>query len=167
MSNGRSKRVRLRRGDLFELVAADGRLGYGVVLKPGGVLDVFFLKDLHPARPAATSLCASEVALIGTTQDAFFFHGRWTVIGHDFPIPADLPFQNWKVGIDGELHTTNFAGDRYRPMLSGERELLEYKFSAAPIAFQRALEALNGVGEWRDDYEKLTLAYARRRVVGL
>ena len=36
--------------------------------------------------------------------------------------------------------------------------------SRAPIAFQKAIEALNDIGEWRDSYEKLTAAYVRRRV---
>ena len=36
--------------------------------------------------------------------------------------------------------------------------------SRAIIAFQKAIEALNGIGEWRDSYEKLTTAYVRRGV---
>jgi putative transposase len=36
--------------------------------------------------------------------------------------------------------------------------------SRSTIAFQKAIEALNGIGEWRDSYEKLTTAYVRRGV---
>lgn len=159
-----SKRVKLRRGDLFELRAADGRLGYGVVLRPGGVLDAVFFRTLHASRPAADVIIEDEIALIGTTMDALFYHGRWTVIGHDFPIPDGLPFPNWKVNIDGKLHATDFEGKTHWPIRNDELDLLDFKTSRSPIGFQKALEALNGVGEWREDYEALTPAYARRRM---
>jgi hypothetical protein len=95
-SNVSSKRVKHRRGDLFEFCAADGRLGYGVVLSPGGVLNAIFFRTLHASRPPTEVIAEDGIALIGTTMDALFYHGRWTVIGHDFPIPDGLPFPNWK-----------------------------------------------------------------------
>ncbi|MDG2520573.1 hypothetical protein P7B02_03380 [Caulobacter segnis] len=133
------------------------------MLKPSG-LDIFLFRSLRTERPTIAALIEDEVALIGTTQDSLFFHGDWTVVDCGFPIPADLPFPNWKVGIDGELRTTNYDGDRHWPMEPSEIELLDFKFSAAPKAFQAALQALNGIGEWLPRYERLTVAYAKRRV---
>ncbi|CAN5500247.1 hypothetical protein BH10PSE3_BH10PSE3_26130 [soil metagenome] len=158
------KRVKLRRGDLFEFATADGRFAYGVVLTPGGVLNAFFLKTLHTSRPAFATLVKDEVALIGTTMDALFYHGQWVVVDRDFPIRPGLPFPNWKVGIGGTLHATDFEGEFYWPIRADEIDLLDYKFSCSPMTFQNALEALNGIGEWREDYERLTPAYAKRRV---
>ena len=158
------KRVRLRRGDLFEFATTDGRLAYGVVLAPGGVLNAIFLKTLHTSRPTIDELARDEVALIGTTMDGLFYHGDWAVIDRDFPIPQHLPFANWKVAMNGELHSTDFDGKSVGPIWPDEIKLLDYKFSSAPMVFQDALEALNGIGEWREEYERLTPMYARRRM---
>jgi hypothetical protein len=161
---GRS-RVKPTRGDVFEFAVSDERLGYGVVVLGGGVPYIVILKSLYRDRPSLAELVADEIALVGETMDALFYHGRWVVVYEDFPIPASIPFPNWKVGINGVPHTTDFAGTKHRPMRAGEAELLDYKFSRAPIAYQTALEAIHGLAEWRDDYEKLTPAYAARRVI--
>lgn len=162
--DSKRKRVKLRQGDLFELSVSDGRLGYGLVIIPGGVLYAAFFKSLHGSRPDIASLLADEIALVGTTMDSLFYHGRWSVIARDQPIPAAIPFPNWKVKIGGELRTTDFEGRTHWSMRPDEIELLDYKFSRAPLGYQDALEALNGLGEWQDSYDKLTPAYAARRV---
>ena len=164
MATKRKSRVTLTTGDVFEFAVLDGRLGYGVVILGGGTPYIAMLKSLHRDRPTFAELIRDEIALVGQTMDALFFHGRWTIVYRDFPIPAFIPFPNWKVGIRGILHTTDFEGANYWPMRLGEAELLDYKFSRAPIAYQAALEAIHGLAEWRDDYEKLTPAYAERRV---
>jgi hypothetical protein len=44
MTDGaKRKRVKLCRGDLFEFQVVDGRLAYGLVVIPGGVLYTLFL----------------------------------------------------------------------------------------------------------------------------
>jgi len=165
MNSGlKTKRTRLRRGDIFEFSTTDGRLAYGVVLTPGGVLNVLFLKTLHASRPTVEMLFEDDIALVGTTMDALFYHKHWVVIGRDFPVPPDLPRPNWKIAIDGQLHTTDFEGESLGPIRADEIELLDYKSSFAPIMFQDALEALNGIGEWREAYEPLTPAYAKCRM---
>jgi hypothetical protein len=160
----KKRRVKLLQGDLFEVSGEDGRLGYGIVTMPGGVLHAAFMKTMYAERPSIETILADEIALVGTTMDSLFFHGRWVVIAHDQPLPQDIPFPNWKVQINGELRTTDFEGLRHWPIRPDELGLLDFKTSRAPIAFQRAIEALNGIGKWRDSYDKLTLAYARRRV---
>jgi hypothetical protein len=160
----KKKRVKLLRGDLFEFSAENGRLGYGVITIPGVAFHAAFMKTMHTARPAIDALLADDIALIGTTTDALFYHGHWAVIAHDFPLPKDIPFPNWKVGINGELRTTDFEGRRHWPMRPDELSLLDYKTSWSPGIFQKAIEALNGIGEWRESYEQLTPAYARLRV---
>lgn len=163
-TDSKRKRVKLRQGDLFELPVTDGRLGYGLVIIPGGVLYAAFFRGLHSSRPDMASLLAEEIALVGMTMDSMFYHGRWSVIAHDQPIPAAIPFPNWKVKIGGELRTTDFEGRYHWSMRPDEIDLLDYKFSRAPLGYQNALEAINGIGEWQESYDELTLAYAARRV---
>ncbi len=97
-------------------------------------------------------------------MDGLFHYGLWVVIGHGFPLPQNIPFPNWKVEIEGELRTTDFEGRRHWPIRPDEVNLLDYKTSRAAIAFQKGIEALNGIGEWNESYERLTVEYARRRV---
>jgi hypothetical protein len=162
--SAKRKRVRLRRGDLFEFSVLDGRYGYGLVIIPGGVLYASFFRGLHVSRPEIASFLADEVALVGTTMDALFYHGLWTVIAHDLPIPTDIPYPNWKVGIEGEIRTVDFEGSNHWPIRQDELHLLDYQFSRSPRGYQDALESLHGMREWKERFEKLTPAYAARRV---
>lgn len=164
MSAAKRKRVVPKRGDVFEFAVSNGRLGYGLVVLGGATPYIVILKTLYQERPSRQELEADEIALVGQTMDALFYHGRWVVVYEDFPIPASVPFPNWKVGINGVPHTTDFDGETAWPMRADESDLLDHKFSRAPIAYQNALEALHGLAEWRDDYEKLTPAWAARRV---
>jgi hypothetical protein len=97
-------------------------------------------------------------------MDSQFCRGRWTVIARDLPISPSIPFPNWKVKIGAELRVTDFEGHNHWPIRPDEVDLLDYKFSRAPLGYQDALEALNGLGEWQESYNKLTPAYAARRV---
>jgi hypothetical protein len=161
---GSRKRIKLVPGDVFEFTVSDGRLGYGVIVLGGGVPYVIILKSLHATRPELTALCADEIALVGTTMDSLVYHGRWVVVYQGFPIPSRVPFPNWKVGTGAEVRTTDFSGNLSWPMRADEIDLLDFKFSRSPIGYQTALEAMHGLAEWREDYEKLTIGYAAKRV---
>ncbi len=161
--SGKRKRVRLRRGDLFEFSVLDGRYGYGLVVIPGGVLYAIFFQGLHVSRPEIASLLCDEVALVGTTMDSLFYHGLWTVVAHDQPLPAKIPYPNWKVKIGTEMRTVDFERAHNWAMQKDEIDLLDYQFSRAPVGYQNALEALNGLRAWEEHFEKLTPAYAARR----
>lgn len=163
-SEAKGKRVKLKRGDLFEFSASDSRLGYGVVVSPGGVLEAIFLPTLHVSQPPLEVLARDQPALIGSTMDALFFHRRWVVVGHDFPLANDLPFPNWKVRMNGELYAADFEGRTLWPIQAEEVELLDFKSSASPITYQHAVEAMNGLRAWEDYYDALTFDYAKRRV---
>jgi hypothetical protein len=157
------KGIRLRRGDLFEFSVLGGQYGYGLIVIPGGVLYAIFFRGLHFSRPDITFLLADEVALVGTTMDSLFYHRHWTVIAHDQPLPAEIPYPNWKVKIGDEVRTVDFDGANNWPIRSDEIDILDYQFSRAPLGYQDALEALNGLREWEEHFEKLTPAYAARR----
>lgn len=157
-------RVKLRRGDLFELSVSGGRLGYGLVIIPGGVLYAAFFRNLYSSRPEISSILSDQIGLVGQTMDSMFYHREWSIIAQDQPIPEAVPFPNWKVNIGDKLRTTDFDGNNHWPMRPDEVDLLNYKFSMTPLIYQHALEALNGLGEWRESYDKITISYAARCV---
>ena len=158
------KGKRLKAGDVFEFDAPDGRLGYGAIIRGGGVPFVIILKSLHDMRPTQEVISSDEIALVGWTMDAHVYHGRWRIIGHDFPERADIPFPNFKVRIGDDFYVTDVDGKPIDKATAEERALLNYQSSRAPIAYQKAFEALHGFGEWQESYKELTSNYARARM---
>jgi hypothetical protein len=160
--------VKLREGDVFELSLPDGRLGYGVIVKrgvlpSGGTPYMAIFRSAYDHRPDLAEIAKDEVALAGWTMDGLVYHGRWKVIGADFPIPS-IPFPNSKVEIDRKFYVVDVEGEVIGLATPHELDLLDYQFSRAPISFQDAFEALHGFGEWQDHFDKLTPAYARARI---
>jgi hypothetical protein len=159
------KRVTLKPGDVFEMPLADGRIGYGVIVRGGGVPYVIILRSIHDVRPELSELANDGIALVGQTMDALIYHGRWTIVFRDYPTRPDVPFPNWKVQIDGQMVVTDFSGQQVLGRASPEEtDFLDFKFSRAPIAYQNALEALHGLRAWEESYEKLTPTYASARM---
>src|SRR4051794_32821450 len=108
------KRIKLREGDVFELAVPDGRFGYGIVVKRGGLKNggtpyVAMFGSLHDERPNLAGLIGEEVVLAGWTMDALVYHGRWNVVAHDLPRPS-VPLPNYKVEVDGRFYVTDVEG---------------------------------------------------------
>lgn len=162
------KRVKLTEGDVFEFVVPDGRLGYGIIVKRGGLKHggtpyIAVFASLYDERPEVTALVRDEVAFAGWTMDALVYHRRWIVIAHDLPLPR-VPFPNFKCGREGKIYVTDVNGVFIDEATAIEGDLLDYKFSKSPITFQDAFESIHGFQVWRDHYEKLTPAYSKARI---
>lgn len=162
------KRAKLSEGDVLELELPDGRFGYGIVvkqgkLKNGGTPYVAVFGSAHSRRPDLTKIVSDSVALAGWTMDTLVYHGRWNVIARSLPIPS-IPLPNFKVGMEGKVYATDVDGNLIDEATPEERELLDFKWSRAPIAFQKAFEALHGLGEWQESYDRFTPDYSRARM---
>jgi hypothetical protein len=105
--------------------------------------------------------------LVGWTLDALIHHGEWRVVGHISPIAERVPFPSYKVRVKGVSYVHDFNEKYHRRATAEEWELLENKTTVAPIRYQNALLAHHGFGEWRSDYESLTVEHARRRVLNI
>jgi len=162
------KRVNLKAGDIFELPLPDGRFGYGIIVKQGGLPGggtpyIAVFRSAYDQRPDLTEVSNDEVALQGWTTDALVYHDRWKVVEHACPLPG-IVFPNFKVEIDRKFYVVDVAGEVIDLATPHERNLLDYQFSRAPISFQNAFEAMHGFGEWQDYFNKLTPAYAKARI---
>lgn len=155
----------VRAGDIFEILAPDGRRGYGQVILAGSVIYVVVFRDLFVERPSLSALADEDLLLVGWTLDALIHHGEWKIVGHRPPIAARVPFPSYKVRVNGVPHVHDFHGKNYRTASGKDWDLLENKTTVAPIRYQNALLAHHGFGEWRNDYELLTVEHARRRVL--
>ncbi|WP_430385639.1 Imm26 family immunity protein [Blastomonas fulva] len=155
-------------GDVFEFAVPDGRFGYGIIIKRGGLKNggtpyIAIFKSLHDERPNFSDVVCEEIVLSGWTMDALFYHGRWHVVGKGIPLPL-VPFPNFKVAIDGRFHVTDVEGNAIREAKAAELEILDYQFSRSPIGFQHAFEAIHGFRTWDRGDDKLTPAYALTRM---
>jgi hypothetical protein len=153
------------KGDIFAIPAADGRSGYGQVIVGGITVYVAIFCNLHEITPDLDDLLKSGILLVGWTLDALIHHGEWKIVGSRSPISERVPFPNYKVRVKGVPHIHDFNGENYRPATSSDWGLLDHKTTIAPIRYQNALLAHHHVAVWRRDYEKLTVEYARRRVL--
>lgn len=160
-----SKPVAVREGDVFEISAPDGKLGFGQVIVSGKILYVVFFEDLYSEVPDLDDLIKSKLLLVGWTVDALIFHGRWKIVGNRPPDSERVPFPSYKVLMRGKVHVHDFRGKELRLADPAELELLENKTTVAPIRYQKAFLAHHGFEKWEADYERLTVAYAQRRVV--
>jgi len=158
------RRLTLRAGDVFEIPTPDGRLGYGAIVVARKIIYVIIFKRLHSRRPNIGDLARDEIALVGWTMDALIFHGAWTMIGSGYPARDDVPFPNFRVLIEGKTYVTDFQGAVLGPIRADETDLLDQKWSLAPIGFQDAFFALHRLASSKPYHEELGVEYARRRM---
>lgn len=164
----RRKRVKLSEGDIFEMPLPDGKLGYGIILRRGGLTSggtpyIGIYHAVHSERQDATSIVCGEIVLTGWTTDSLIHQGNWTVTAGGMPLPS-VPFPNFKVAVEGKMYVTDVEGQLLDEATLAERELLDYQFSRTATCYQDAFEALNGFRNWDVNYEKLTPAYSAARV---
>jgi hypothetical protein len=79
------------------------------------------------------------------------------------PLPS-VPWPNFKVGRERKVYVTDVGGQVIGEATAAEEELLDFKFSRAPIGFQSAFEAMHGFKGWEEHYEKLTPAHSKARI---
>ncbi|MBU0556412.1 MAG: immunity 26/phosphotriesterase HocA family protein [Alphaproteobacteria bacterium] len=164
----RRKRVNLRKGDVFEIPLPNGRFGYGIVLKQGGLPGggapyIVIFRSAFDQRPRVVQIASEEVALQGWTTDALIYHDRWKVIERDVPVPA-IQFPNFKIESEGKFYVVDVDGEFIGLATQREMELLNYRFSSTAAIFQDAFEALHEFGKWKEHFDKLTPAYAQSHI---
>jgi Immunity protein 26 len=156
---------RVKAGDVFVIRAPDGRYGLGQVISPGGVMYIAVFAKLYDGVPNADEVLSADVLLVGWTVDALFHHGRWKVIGSRPVVGERFPYPSYKVVVEGEIRIRDFSGTHFRRCNPDEEKLVDYKTTIAPIRYQRALLAYNGIGQWDSDFDPLTVKHARDRIV--
>lgn len=134
--------MKLTEGDVFELVVPDGRFGYGIIVKRGGLKNggtpyIAMFASLHDERPDFARLVDEEVVLAGWKMDALVYHGQWNVIAHGLPLPR-VPFPNFKIRTSGKSYLVDIEGRPVREATTAKIELLDYHFSKTSICFQDA-----------------------------
>jgi hypothetical protein len=152
----RASAIKIGTGDFFEIPLSNGQFGYGQVVVEGKVFYVIIFRNIYTSRPPLEELQDGELLLVGWTVDALIYAGRWLIIGNRKPALTKVPFPSYKVVVAGKEHIHDFDGTNYRPAEASELEVVDYKTTVAPIRYQRALAAHHGLGEWQEEYSRLT-----------
>jgi len=160
--------VPLATGDVF-LVELDDRQGYlGWIIAFDHQLPYIIILDhVVPTEGASAHIDVAldcRPLLSGMTTDALFRPGGWTVVGNR-PISPETErcfLPAYLVRRPGQLLVEDFHRRRNRSAEPGEELRIPPRRTRAPIGFERALKAINGLEEWHDSYSRL---YADRIIL--
>jgi hypothetical protein len=152
-------RVKPKVGDIFQVPLDTVRFGYGqvVALPEKNVLFIclFAATTERSVQPDLQAIVRSAILLAGNTFDAKLWHGHWPVVGNMTPDLAAIVLPNYKEGPPGQAFVENLDLTRRRRATPQEEAILPFRSYVAPVRYEKALQALAGIGEWRPEYEDL------------
>jgi hypothetical protein len=158
---------RLKAGDIFQISIDDDRCVFGqIVLKSFNTFPLYIViyKNLYSSSeiPNFSEICESEIALVGGTNDARLYHGMWKVVGNEKSNIPDFPKPHFIVQIRGKVMLENFSGDVIREATIEESESFQNRWTRAPMGFEKAIKAFHGIGDWAQDFDRLTIESSRK-----
>ena len=163
-----ARKLRVRAGDVFSIEVDGSRRAYGQVVLKSHASFPLYVCIFRPSfdkltAPDIDAICEAEIALVGGTTDARLYHGMWTIVGNRTPNLERVPRPYFTVGSGGRQVLEDFDGRILREATPQEVTLYGNRWTRAPIAFENAIQALNGAGEWRADFDRLTIAHSQER----
>ncbi|HEX2970891.1 MAG TPA: Imm26 family immunity protein [Tepidisphaeraceae bacterium] len=154
-----ASKVRVQVGDVFQIPIDNVRVGYGqVVLRPEK--NVLFICVFAATTPVGVSpdldeIVKSDILLAGSTFDAKFRHGHWTIVGEVTSNLSAIALPVYKEGLGDKAFVETLDRSRRRPATRQEEQSLPFRTYTAPVGFEQALKAIAGVGEWLPAYDDL------------
>src|SRR5438105_15772764 len=101
-----ARKATVKVGDVFQIPIDDARVGYGqVVLKPENpvlFICVFAATTMRNVSPNFNDIVCSDILLAGSTFDALFKHGRWTIVGNVKSNLSSIALPVYKSGMGDE-----------------------------------------------------------------
>lgn len=159
------KKIRAKVGDVFRIRIDDARCAYGqVFLMHHGTFNLY-IGVFGPAFPADSSvdletICESDLALVGATEDALIYHGDWRIVGNRQPDISRLPRPRFQIDLEGKTVVEDFDGNFVRVATEEDIKHYDLRWSRGPIGFERAIQAQHGASDWQSDFERLTIQHA-------
>lgn len=155
----RKAKVELNVGDVFQIPIDDARVGYGqVVLKPEKpvlFICVFAATTSLGVLPDLNEVVRSDILLAGSTFDAKFRHGHWTVVGNVTSNLSTIALPVYKDGLGDQAFVETLDRSRRRPATTQEERSLPFRTYTAPVGFEMALKAIAGICQWLPAYNDL------------
>ena len=164
------RRQRTQTGDVFAIEIDEARYAYGQIILKSHTAFPLYICVFEPAFPLndpadSTTICRSEIALVGGTADGRIYHGMWKVIGNAAPVSDRIPRPYFTVLIRGQAVLEDFDGTIVRTATPNDIRMYGKRWSRAPMGFELATKALHGVGKWEDSYSKLTYRHSYEQAI--
>ena len=156
------KRINLEPGDLFKFPAGQDGCGVGQVIElaqDNGVFLTTILSSLYPLEVEVGEVNPSDILLCGWTMDGRLHNGSWKIFGNRAIPTVAIPRPCTKVSIEGKIWIQDYRGTPIRKARKKEAAGLEFHMSRSPMGFESAFLAYHGQTEWREDFNRLTLAH--------
>ena len=119
---------------------------------------VYALTSDQSRMPDILEIVKSPRLLMGYTLDSKFYHKHWDIIEHYEDNLTDFEFPYFRLGSpSGELFLIDHNGNKIRKCSNAEFNKLTYKTEIAPATYENALKALNGIGNWKEHYDKIKI----------
>jgi hypothetical protein len=155
-------------GDVFAIPIDDDRVGFGYVVGEHPGLDlhvaVFGAAHARDSTPPLEEIVKQGPAFLAHTTDTMIRYGRWWTVGNVEPAAERWPVPAYRMhhgGPHSDEQIWDYELERHRaPRDAEELERALRPISYAPQKFQRALQALHGIGDWEDEFEELRFSRA-------
>jgi hypothetical protein len=157
--------ARVATGDVFRVLLDVDQVAFGQVVGKYGkdaYYFAFFERIYSLAdQPALSDVVKDRIVLLALSLDARIATGYWETVGHE-SLPAELPLPAYKeaVGSPDRVDVVDYTGERRRPAVGREVELLPNRKIVAPIRVEKALRALHRLEPWNAAYDELRPAEA-------
>ncbi len=131
--------MKIKAGDIFQIETQSGIKAFAQVL----VSEISLYICIFPPQDAGEDSIPEDLGtplFIGWTQDAFFFHGRWKILGN-CDVPEGIRTHIFSVSQEGKKYIADFRGKFLCEADPSLKDLPPLQFSLSPIGYVRALES--------------------------
>jgi hypothetical protein len=153
-------------GDIFLVPIDEGRFVFGQIIDEykATLLVAIFEGVFRRGIDTIAELKKRSPILLASTFDALLHNGSWPILGADLDSLRECERPEFLVGSNESCLVEDFHGRVMRKASAQDVEQLGYRNVVAPIRVQRATQAVNGVGEWQDSFDRLRVTEARRLI---
>ncbi|NKF23352.1 Imm26 family immunity protein [Solimonas marina] len=152
---------RAKEGDIFSINIDDKRRVFGQVIFPPFYICIFSRAYPRDIQVDLTDVCSGRIALVGDSLDALIFRDSWKIVGSMPSVKDRIPRPLFTVQIDGQLMLEDFEKRLIKKATEADDKKYGRRWTRAPIAFENAIKALHGIGEWRADFDQLTIEHSQ------
>jgi len=154
-----NNKINAKLNDVFGIPIAEKLWGLGkivAVYKKNILLVVVFEKSIKGSPKYRDDVLESGLILLGLTQDAKLYHGHWPIVGND-KSDRNIKLPEYLIGPPEKCAVEDFFGNRIRMAEDLDQTTLSYKTIVGPIRFEKALQAIYGVRDWKPEYDMLRI----------
>lgn len=161
--------MKIKKGDVFTISLDKSKMCFGQVVDIIDEAVLICIYDLVVDKkgiiPSLKVLESKDIALLGYTLDAKFYHKHWKVIGNKTDNLNTVYLPYYKIGTPPiDIYIVNHRGERVKEANVKEFEELEYQEVLSPAMFEDVIKGYFNLMEWDNDNYGLLYSYVLNSV---